>query len=422
MPLIITDSNGQNWLITVDTNGLLTTTATAAGATFIPPSSGLWAQTTTAQNIMDACSQDIRKILSSSTTPDSTILLDYVNRVSLQMLRASRFAFLQSAPQRFVTQKGQTDYWIGPAGNAPAGVYDTGLNLGDLRIVKDGTVFDRSNFHSLSKIAEAPNFAKLATADAQSRMGRPAEWRQASDTPSVFNIYPAPDNQNTVTPMPETPSCTTTTSGALANRIYYVTVTFVDSQGNESTAPQSAKVWVPANKVLVVNPPVMPLATGATGIKYNTYKIYASTTSGSECVQNGGTAVATSSTWQEPNTGLVTGTATPPTTNAVEPIDGYIIEFRYYRQRTQITGASQVLQIPDDYKDIVIAGVNSLAFAYLKEPTEASAWGQIYGNGIREIVRDLNRERTDDYVRPDATSIGQRLPAVESIDLSVLIS
>ena len=393
-----------------------------------PSGSPLYTTTTSAQTVINAVSQDVRQVLSSTASPDQGILLDYVNRVSLELLRASRWQFLLSPVQRFVTQLGGTDYWVGATGGNSFSQYDTGLNLTDLRAIVPGTVFDRSNFRPLQKTEAKPIAAKLFYPDSNPRLGRPAEWTQDPDSPNVLSIYPAPDNQNAYAPQPDPALCSTAVSGALAGRLYFVTVTFVDTTGKESTAPFATEIYIPANSVLVVAPPQEPLLAGTTGIKYDRYNVYAisvpvgQTATSNSCVLQASN-ISTSVSWQEPNTGLLTTGSTPPGVNSVAPIAGYIIEFRYLKQRAQITTTSQILQIPDDYKDVVISGVNAHAYRYLLRPQESQEWFALYRNGITEIVRDINylQRSGTDYIKPDAATIGGSLPAVESIDLSVLI-
>lgn len=388
----------------------------------------LFSTTTTAQQVMNASSQDMRNQLSGTATPDSNVLLDYVNRVSLDMLKVSKWWFLLSPLQQFITGEGVTNYWIGPTGGAPFNALDTKLNLTDLRYIKPKSVVDRSNFRSLGQMNEQPLSARLSYSDATARPGRPAVYRQDEATPNILNIYPAPDNEATYTPQPEPPICSTTPGGTLPARIYFVTTTFVDSLGGESTAPVAAEIFIPANALLVVNPPQEPVGNSADGIQYNTYNVYAASAGTNESaaiVSNNTTrqasGISTSVQWTEPVTGLTTTGVTPPSFNGVKPIEGYIIEFRYFRQITQVTAPGQVLQIPDDYKHVVIAGVNSLAFQYLFRAAEAQAWEGRYQQGLAKIVRDLNfMNRVGDYFGPDAASIGGFLPTVEVIDLGTL--
>lgn len=370
--------------------------------------------TTTVQNIIDGTAQDIRQQMSSAGSPGQAILIDYCNRVSLTLLRASRWTFLQSGPQRFVTQMGVGDYWIGAAGSAPTGVWDTGLNLTDLDRIKEDAVYDRSNFRALTKVEALPIAKNLSFSDASLRPGRPDVFRQdIQDTPNVLNIYPAPDNANLYQPEPDPPACETTSGGSLAGRIYYVRVTFVDSLGNESSAPgTAAKIFIPANFLITVLPPSDPALKSSTGVKYDRYNVYASTTLGSECLQTSN--VSTGSNWTEPSSGLLTGTAIFPTANNVEPVDGYVIEFSYWKQRIALTNVSQVIQVPDVYKDVVIAGVNSFAFQYLNRPQESALWRQVFQAGIVGMIHDRNLYRSKDWMRPDPAAIGMGIS--QSVD------
>lgn len=385
---------------------------------------------------MDAVAQDVRQTLSSTdvTVPDPGILLDYVDRVSEEMLRNSKWMFLQGPPQLFVTQLGVTDYWVGPTQTGPLTAYDTKLNLTDFRVIKPKTVVDRSNFQTLGHLDEAPVSARLAFSDTLSRPGRPTSWRQDESTPEILNIYPAPDNQNTYTPVPDSPITSRLLSGSLPGRIYFVALTYTDTLGNESTPSNPSKLFVPANSALVVNPPVEPIAAGTSGVLYDRYNVYAAEaqfgvnldvtdlvlqTTGLE--GESGALVPTTSTWTEALTGLVTTGPNPPSENNLMPLDGYVIEFRYFKLRLQVTNPNQVLQVPDDYRDVVIAGVNAVTFMYLSRPTEASRWYSLYKDGLSQIVRDINFiSRGGEYIQPDATSVGNYLPTVETLDLGQL--
>src|ERR1700675_2046402 len=122
----------------------------------------LFSATTTAQTIINSTAQDARQTLSATDPTNGQLtMLDYVSRISLEMLRASRWVFLLSTPQQFMTQLGVINYWIGPIGSAPPGTYDTGLNISNLRIVKPKSVYDRSNFTALGHVDEQPLAARL---------------------------------------------------------------------------------------------------------------------------------------------------------------------------------------------------------------------------------------------------------------------
>jgi hypothetical protein len=361
--------------------------------------------TTTAGNLLSSVERDIQyEFFSNGGNKD--LLLDYLNRTQLRILRASRWNFLESAVLRFVTEAGQTDYWLGTTGSAPAGSVDTSLNLTDLDIVKEDSVVDRSNFRSLLRIEESNPMRILAFEDASSRVGPPRNWRHSIDTPNILNLYPAPDNKNTYRPEPESPQLTSAAGGSLAARTYFIRLSFVDSAGNESTASTvAARQFVPANQLITVKAPQPAFSKSSSGITYSFYNIYASTTEGSETKQNVST-IATTTDWTEPTTGLVVG-ANPPSTNNLDPVRGYVIEFRYYKTRQQVTDTSQILQVPNNYKDILIAGVNSLTYRFLKKYEESLLWNRTYEDGILQIVRDLNLfPKGNDFIRPDPVSVG----------------
>lgn len=397
----------------------------------IVPTAGnpLFTCTTTAQTIMNAVAQDVRQTMSSTTVPGSTTLLDFTNRVSLEMLQTSRWTFTLAPPQNFVTQLGVDKYWIGPGGQSPAGVYDTGLNLTDFRIIKPKSVRDLSNSRTLGHMDQSPLTTRLKFPDQTSRLGLPRVWQQDAATPNILTLYPAPDNQNNYSPQPEPPICGIVAGGSLPARIYFVTCTFIDSLGNESTAPYAQQIYIPANMLLQVFPPQEPEIANAAGIRYDRYNVYATNAGTNEqnviYYQNTtlqSTLNGVNYSWFEPTSGVTSTGANPPSQNNVAPINGYVIEFRYFRQRAQLTTANQVLQIPDDYVPCMIAGVDAMTFHYLTRPQEAMAKYQIYRDGLSQIIRDLNFiTKGGDYISPDSASSASFSPSIESLDISVLI-
>lgn len=359
-------------------------------------STSIPACTTTAQAIISSVSQDVRSVLGSSGS-DQSLILDYVNRVHKQMLRGSNWEWLLSAPQRFVTEYGVTNYWIGASGSNTAGTQDTGLNLSDVRTIAEDSVWDLSNDVQIFRVADRNTSPSRIFQDGTSRLAPPGNWRQAMDAPYVLSLYPAADNTNSYQPVPNIPICQTSTTGALAGRTYFVKTTFVDSAGSESTPSAAARTYVPVNKVLVVKAPQPYVSAATTGITYSNYKVYVGTVEGSETLQSTSTAIT--GDWTEPGTGLVAGAALP-TTNNIEPLRGYVIEFRYFKKRKEITDSTLVLQVPDDYKDIFVAGVNALVYQFLKRSGEAKDWYQIYQIGMRDIIRDSNLAPSIDFMRP----------------------
>jgi lysophospholipase L1-like esterase len=117
---------------------------------------------------------------------------------------------------------------------------------------------------------------------------------------------------------PKTPVTGTAVSGALAGITAYVKLTFVSASGESLTSVEKSQV-IPTNSVLTITSPQSfngntPNVTG--------YNVYVAASSGAEVLQNGGTPVTIGTTWQEPNSGLVTGTAVPPTTSTATDLGG----------------------------------------------------------------------------------------------------
>lgn len=104
--------------------------------------------------------------------------------------------------------------------------------------------------------------------------------------------------------------------------------------------------------------------------------------------------------------------ASPTVINLYPPADGvYTIEFRYYKVRAALTLVGDTLQIPDVYKDVVIAGVAWLAATYLdNQPEKAAVWLQIYKDGLRQIIRDRNLHPRTDFLAPDSAGVDGRDP------------
>lgn len=358
----------------------------------------------TALEVVNSVSTDLLQRIA----PEDPVLLDYINRVQLQLLRVSRWQFLQSAPQRFVTQKDRSDYWIGPTGAGPLDVIDTGLNIGNLGPIKTDTFYDRTNYRLLKRTSEQLLSQTFSFRDGSSRSGPPRQWRNAPDTACIINLYPAPDNQNNFQPVPEAPALSTAVGGSLPARIYFVRTSFVDSLGNESSASEEGRIFIPANNVLVVQPP-QEVPVAASGIKYNQFNVYifnagtdTTSASGEETLANTSGPLTTTAAYQEPNTGFTTGGTSFPTANSLEVMGGYLIEFRYYQSKPQVNNLLDVLLIPSDYFDVLVAGVNQFVAQFLKDQSAQEFWMQEYQTGIVGMIRDKNLfPRGPEFMSPD---------------------
>lgn len=371
-----------------------------------PGTAPLLQATTTATEVVNKAAQEVRNVLDPTNGADQAILIDYVNRIQLQMNRASRWAYLLSDVFYFITQRGQTDYYIGVEGQSEAGEVDTLLNLNDVDYISRNSVFDVTHAVQLQKLDEKPYATSISLRDAQFRPGIPAVWRNDLLRPDVVQLFPVPDNQNDYQPVPASPYVFYTPGGSLANRTYYSVYTFTDNFGNEGTASQrEARSDVAAGNVAVFKSPQLPYNIDGTGSSYTGYNVYASSTSTQWKKQNP-SPINIGTDWTEATTGLISG-ATPPTTSALLRMDGYLIGFRYIRQRQILTELGSICQIPDVYKDVLCAGVTWLACQYLRLYQESSQWFQIYQAGIRDMIRDRNAgPRENDFVRPDTASLG----------------
>jgi hypothetical protein len=83
------------------------------------------------------------------------------------------------------------------------------------------------------------------------------------------------------------------------------------------------------------------------------------------------------------------------------------IEFRYYKARKRLLAATDHLQIPIEYKDVVIAGVNELVCVYLKRAEEAIYWRGVFEEGKRDMIRDTHAiEDRNNFIKPDPAAVG----------------
>lgn len=386
--------------------GIIVQTVTAPGPGQVQGCAGIFP---TALQVVNSVSTDLLQRIA----PEDPVLLDYINRVQLQLMRVSRWVFLQSPPQRFVTQTGRSDYWIGPAGSGPLDVIDTGLNISNIGPIKTDTFYDRSNFRLLKRTTEQLLSPVYVNRDLSSRLGPPRLWRNAPDTPCTINLFPAPDNQNGYQPVPENPALGSIPGGALPGRIYFVRTTYVDSLGNESSASAEGRIFVPSGNLLVVQPP-QEIPVAASGIKYNQFNVYVANAQGQETQSTGSETLAnqsgplpTTAAYQEPSSGFLQNGLSFPTDNNVESLGGYIIEFRYFQAKPQVNNLADVLLIPSDYFDVLVAGTNYFTAQFLKDESAQAYWQQEYEAGKVGMIRDKNLfPKGPAFMSPDPTSQG----------------
>jgi len=373
-------------------------------------------------DVINGVSQDIRNQLSAQIgTTGQPILIDYTNRIHKQMLRFSRWPFLKSEPQYFLTQLGQSNYWVGPTGTGPAGTVETSLNLPDVYQFKKDSVIDLSNQRMLKWLFTAPMGPNLITRTGAGRPGLPATFGQNLNDPNILQIFPPPDNQNNTSPEPQVPVVQTVIGGALPVRTYLLKITFVDSLGGESDSTTTgAPLFIRANSLAVVKSPaigyfgVLPDGGAQSGVQYNQYNVYAvqavlnssgiPQNEGSETLQNS-VPISFGTDWTEPTSGLITTGKAVPLVNTLQPLGAYVIKFEYYKNRIRLLTADQYLQIPEDYLDVVIMGVTWLAYKLMGKFQEAQAQYAMYKAGMTEMIWDKNQfPEGVEYMRPDAAT------------------
>jgi len=364
------------------------------------------AATITVTNIIDRVEEDFSDQF--GTSGSTSVLIDYIDRIHASILRKRPWDWLLSTPQRFITERGQTLYWVGATGSQAAGEVDTGLNLTDVRRVLPDSVFNRTSHRPLWQGVETPLARNWQREDASYSEAPPVQFRNDEASRDIIEISPAPDTGSSYEMVPPGPHSTTSTSGALSARTYFIRTTFVDLEGNEGSASTTARQFIEVNKVITVKAPQPTVSPGAAGISYLRWNIYASTTEGSETRQASNTA--TSADFTEPDTGLTTNGASVPASSELDPLRGYLIEFRYAKVHKKLTTGNDILLIPDDYRDVVVAGVNSLAAAYRKKFDLAAYWDNQYRQGLIEMTRNQNPfPGGRRFIKPDGQRVGSRV-------------
>lgn len=104
---------------------------------------------------------------------------------------------------------------------------------------------------------------------------------------------------------PSAPTLGSSSGGSLGGTTYYVKITYV-TQSGETQPSSEVNLAVAANNLLTVKESTTA-PTGAIG-----FNVYVSTSTGTETLQNSvGTPVTLGSTWTEPTSGLISGSALP---------------------------------------------------------------------------------------------------------------
>jgi len=126
---------------------------------------------------------------------------------------------------------------------------------------------------------------------------------------------------------------------------------------------------------------------------------------GSETLQNASGPISFGNDWTEPLTGLTTTGKSTPITNTMQPMGAYVIKFEYYKNRAKLTTADQFLQVPDDYLDVVIAGVSAYAYKIMGKPQDAGMQWGLFQEGLKSMIADKNQfPEGVEYIRADSNT------------------
>jgi hypothetical protein len=343
----------------------------------------------------------INQVYSSiQTTPQTAIIIPYINRTLQDLAKWSRWKLLRSPYQFFLTQPGVTDYWIG-SGPAPAGTVNTGLAVSDIYRIDPTSVYDFSNVRKLGP-ATAPLLSRPhSLPDSTYRPGRPQQFLFDPQNLSLLRIFPSPDNQNTYRPKPSYVPLESSSGGSLPNRTYYVAATYVDSQGGESLPSTIRKFVLPANTLLRVYPSfVLPITRNHENVSYTGFNAYAGLSEQSLTKQNT-SPVPFGSNWLEPTTGLISGSPLP-INDTIAPLGGYLIGFRYFRTLVDVVNKTDVIPFPDTFLPVIAAGTAWYLARSLNYETEAERFHHEYMEGRVALIRDWNLMPTGPrFVHPD---------------------
>jgi len=154
---------------------------------------------------------------------------------------------------------------------------------------------------------------------------------------------------------------------------------------------------------LVVTTPTLLFNQTSNGATYSSYNVYVGTEEGSETLQNN-SPITLGTNWTEPTSGITTTGRAVPITSTIQPMGGYIIGFRYYKARPQLSQPSDSLSIPDVYIDVLVNGVSAFAWKFLEKEKQAAASMELFKDGLTSMIWDKNLFPNTDFIRPDPAS------------------
>lgn len=208
---------------------------------------------------------------------------------------------------------------------------------------------------------------------------------------------------NALAPPGNAPVLGQSAGGTLAATTYYVKYTYNNSYG-ESMPSAETSLAVSLNNVLTVNSPGNIYGGRCPG-NLTTYNVYVSTSSGTETKQVTGEACNT--TWTEPTTGLIAGSALPTANTAYGAFLTASSTYGPYSEDLHGSGGSRVFYATGNGQ-----GASEVQFG-TNDSGGADEWtwyvnGSANASGLGTHVLDL-------YYLPNDTTNGCCLPAIKIV-------
>lgn len=318
-----------------------------------------YTQTTTANSIITSCQGDYQKLIGVG----NNMWIDWVDRVHQDLNRVSRWEWLKNVRKQFYCTIGQSTYYL-KGGTMPGASTITfvAINNNVATITANNTYV----------IGDGQNVIITGLTHTQLN----GTWLLLSATPTQFtfattgltNLSTVADTGTANTNINTNLNCTDLDhmiDGSVINRSLINTQNFTIS--GTSISISYGRLYLtdippydPAGAWTVPGPPVMYLVD---------------------------------------NTGVIS--LYPP------PDQGYVIEFQYDAVRKTIVNGSDILQVPDYYRNVMVAGVNELAAAYLcSQPgmghfqSAVQYWNASYADGKRSMIRDKQNFPRTQFIAP----------------------
>lgn len=318
--------------------------------------------TTTAGIIVASCQGDFQRLIGVQNNQ----WVDWIDRVHQRILRHSRWRFQQTQveAQQFYTTAGQVAYFLG-SGTLPGSASITNVAI------------DATQNPPVATITAANNYV---VGNGQTVVITGLTHTVLNNTWSLVQAFPG----SFTFQMPAgTAGVASTPDTGTANTVFNTNLALADLD-------------------LIVDGTV--LLRGIPGIPQGSVSQTVSNLAGGGLISTGGLGLYRVTTVPFDISG-VWSLPSPPkaflirSNNVMElyppPDNKYTVEFQYQASRAGITNFNSVLQVPDYYRAVVVAGVNELAAAYLaKDPSgarfaqEVVYWHDAFEDGLRSMIRD----------------------------------